>query len=561
MFAFLQRKKNQFLLSVGDEGAVLVYMAGGTVEGRFYFSSPDAPELERIFASDPEAPVSVLVDVSDQSYLPHSLPPVNAMNVQNMARRRLEKEFDRTDIKGSLLVGRAGGNRKDWNFIFTSIRNGPPLSNWLSALSNFPNRITGLYLLPVETEPLIAQIKKAIEAENVATKAEWQMLVSHHKTGGLRQVVYRNGRILFTRMAQPVGGNAPGVIAGHIEQETVNTLEYLRRLNYEEAAGLDLFIITASEVKKQLEANQLKASKVYILTPHEVATQLQLERATEPKDKFSDVVMLAYFGKRGKPVLKLTTPDLESSKRYQLGLLLLKFAAIILLPLLALFLLYNIYTSFTVSGRITAAEEALKKVQAEQRTLQQRADAQKERRTEVQAMVALYDEHSKDALVPFSFLKTLHEARGPVAVYDGFRFSTSQKTDAKNKKAGVENIISFNAPITYPKRDSDAEAFIKEVNAFADRVRAKFKALPVEFSGLPGQSSYTLSVEGGPVAAGSSAKTTNETESKLTLNITGPLTDAEDKALFFMPGNERAPVAPTGNRLKVLPPAPGGPKP
>lgn len=81
---FLLKRSRKFLLSVGDDGAVLVYMVAGQVEGRFFFNNVESIDIDKVFASDPEAPIHVVVDVSDQSYLQHSLPPVSSLNLQKM---------------------------------------------------------------------------------------------------------------------------------------------------------------------------------------------------------------------------------------------------------------------------------------------------------------------------------------------------------------------------------------------------------------------------------------------------------------------------------------------
>ena len=535
----LTSRSRKFLLSVGDEGAVLVYMVKGKVEARFFFNNSTAPEIEKVFLSDKIARIFVLVDVSDQSYLQHSLPPVSALNVNKMAARRLEKEFERTDIKGALLLNRSKTGRKDWNFIFASIRNVPPLSDWLAMLSDLPNEVAGIYLLPIETEPFVKAIKKAVETENTAQASEWQMLVTHNKTGGLRQVVYRNERILFTRMAQPVGGNAPGVIAGHIEQETLNTMEYIRRMNFEEKSGLDIFIITAAEVKKQLEATRLKAANTYVLTPHEVAGLLGFDKATEPRDKFADVVMLVQFGKAKKAILKLTTPLLKKTQHMVWGKLALQISTAVLIPIALLLTIFNIYTSVGVSRKITDQQTLLTRAQSDQHALQQRADAQAAHKAEVEAMVTLYDQFSQDAFVPFVFLNKISELKGPIALYENLYFNVTEVSDPITKKSA--NSLSFSASVDYPNHAVNLQAYLKEVGEFAQRIRDAFKSLKVEFNGLPGQTDFTLSVAGGPTVAGAAPikpPSTAPEKRAIQLNISGKINDETHTSFFEMPKKE-----------------------
>ncbi len=530
----LLKRSRKFLLSVGDDGAVLVYLVGGQVEGRFFFNNVESIDIDKVFAGDVDAPISILVDVADQSYLQHSLPPVSSLNVQKMVARRLEKEFDRDDIKGAIFLNRSTTGRKDWNYLFASIRNVSPLSDWIEKLGGYPNSIEGIYLLPVETEPLVRAIKKAVEVENVATKSQWQMLVTHNKTGGLRQVVYRDGRILFTRLAQPVGGNAAGVIAGHIEQETLNTLEYVRRMNFDDKDGLDIIIITSADVKKQLEASRFKATNLYVLTPHEVSNLLGLERATEVKDKFFDVVNLAYFGRNGKHILKLTTPLLQKTRQMEIAKVATIAFAYIFVPLAILFTLYNIYTSLDLHGRTKTADVELQKVKAEQQTLEKRNAANAERKAEVEAMVLLYEQYSKDAIVPFNFLTKLSEVKGQVALLQDLNFGVTETVAGPQKT--VQTGINFAAQIIYPNKAETPQAHISAVESFAKIIREAFPSVAVNFSGLPSQQDFKISVEGGPSAIGAAPKDpTKKEDTTLGLSIIGVIDEDLRRKQFMLP--------------------------
>ena len=489
-----------------------------------------------------------------------------------MVERRLEKEFDRMDIKGALPLGRNTTGRKDWNFLFLSVRNVAPLSDWLDMLGNLPNEIAGIYLLPVETEQLVKAIKKAVETENISQASEWQMLVTHNKTGGLRQVVYRKGRILFTRLAQPVGGNAPGVIAGHIEQEVLNTIEYIRRMNFEDKAGLDIFIITASEVKKQLEAARLKTAQTYVLTPHEIAGQLGLEGATEPKDKFADVVILAYFGKTKKAILRLITPTIQKTRMMVLSKTALQIFSIAIIPLAVLLTIFNIYTSVVVYGRTEDQQVKLTRVKNQQRDLQQRANAQAANKADVETMVSLYEQFTKNAVVPFNFLAKVAQAKGTSALSETVQFAVGEVVDQATKK--TLNTITFRTSINYPNRAPTIEAYLKEITVFAQRIRDAFKTLQVGFSGLPGQGDFSLSVEGGPTVAGDAPKTKPLVAEKniIELSIEGKIDEDTRKAMFEMPKIEekkplvvplqKAPVQPLRPTSAPIPaPLPISPQP
>lgn len=312
----IRRKRARIVFFLGDDGGVMVYLKGNTVVRRLYAadSDPDSTRsMTQLINSDPKASISVLVDMIDQSYVKQSLPPVTKISVQKLIKRRLERDFAPEDIKGALPIGREKDGRKDWNFLLISLANSPQLIGWLDYILEFDNPFKGIYLAPVESEQLVQKISR--ETLGKASSSRWQFMVSHNKVSGFRQVILRDGRLTFTRLAQPVGDSSPEVVAGSIEQEITNTIEYLKRLSYSEDQGLDMYIIVAEDIKATIDKDKVNADHVSILTPHEVAGLLQLDQAAMPEDHYADVIISSFFAGHRKRVLPLST---KYSKRVQL---------------------------------------------------------------------------------------------------------------------------------------------------------------------------------------------------------------------------------------------------
>lgn len=531
MLSFLKNRQRKFLISIGDDGAVLVYLNAGQMEGRFYFADPTSLEIERVFASDPTAPIYVLADVSDQSYTQQALPPVSSFNVKKLVERRLVKDYDKSDIKGALLVGRSDTGRKDWNYLFVSIRNAPPFSLWMELLQKLPNRIAGIYLLPVEAEGFMRDLKKAVVAENAAKPSVWQMMISHNKVGGLRQTILKNGRIAFTRMAQPVGGTSPGVVAGNIEQEILNTIEFMRRFGYEPAAGLDVMVITSAEVKRQIEPSRLGASAVFVVTPHEVAGQLGLEGATEPKDKFADVVMLAYIGLKGRAVLRLTTPALVRAEQYLYGRLGLKLFAYVFVPVAALMTIVNVTTAFGLNDDIDRAEKEAARAARVLKDIQNRSDALAERKKLAGDLLTLYDRLSAETIVPFSFFGRVDAVKGETAQVRDLRFAVSQTVDKSGNSS--PNSLAVNLNLEVPRQNSNPQAMLKFGQDFRQAMEKEFAPLTLSFGGLPGDQDFAMTVEGGPTPAQPAAPQPNTNQPlAVRVSIGGAVPEEMRRRLF-----------------------------
>jgi hypothetical protein len=323
----MANKSGKFILNIGDEGGILTYMQGKKVVRRLYAPTAnysDTGSFIELLQSDPKASISMLVDVMDQSYVQHSLPPVSSFSVNNLIKRKMERDFAEDDLKGALQLGREKEGRRDWKYLFVTLSRTPQINSWLDMVMEQPNHFVGIYLLPVEAENFMVRLrtsikgkeKKAKKTELAPAASQWQLLVAHNKVGGFRQVVLRNGKLIFARLAQPIGDNQPEVVAGNIEQEISVTIEYLKRLGYNDEQGMDVYVIASEFIKNAVDSKNINVADVHLLSPHEAALKLGLDQVTEPNDQFADVLLAAAFNTAKKHTLKLQTK--EQSKLNQL---------------------------------------------------------------------------------------------------------------------------------------------------------------------------------------------------------------------------------------------------
>lgn len=335
-------RKSRFVYMIGDDGAILIYIENGVVQRRLFAASPDRQHTKTfidLMNEYPYAPIYMLVDIIDQSYVKHSLPPVTQLGLNKLVQRRLDRDFAKEDIKGALNLGREKKGRKDWNFLLISISAASGLQGWLDLVLDLPNRFAGIYLLPVECESIIAQLsrkvlnptlapdlvegdqkKKRISLPKLSAGKEkaakpsadsseggrWLMLVSHHKVGGFRQVVLKDGKLIFTRITQGAEAATPELTAGNVEQEVLNTIEYLKRLSLNDQAALDIYLIVSQEIKNNIARERIPCNQAYVFTPYEAAELFELKQAVLSADRFGDMVLASAFAHQKKPRLKLS---------------------------------------------------------------------------------------------------------------------------------------------------------------------------------------------------------------------------------------------------------------
>lgn len=407
---FKASRGSKFVLFVGDEGAILVYLKDNVVQSRQFVpdaSQANLEELKQTFVKDIKAPVMMVVDSMDQSYVQQTLPPVSSMSVGKLIKRRLERDFGKDDIKGAVMLGREKTGRKDWNFLMIALERSPQMTVWLDFVAELPNRFRGIHLISVEAESIVKTLETALGIPKEGTGAEWKFFVSHNKVGGFRQVILRNGRIIFTRLAQPLAEANTEVIAGSIEQEMLSTIEYMKRMSYNPATGLDIYIVASAGIKESIDTRKFNATSAQIFTPFEIAQFFNIEGATQPSDQFGDVVLAAIIGCTRKFILTLTAPQYQKIDTfYNLTFYQRIFATLAFLGMVG----YSGYTGFDIMMLASNISDLERKKTTEQNTLTAlrkeiaRTDLDVEKATD---LIDLYKQISKETITPLSFIEKI----------------------------------------------------------------------------------------------------------------------------------------------------------
>lgn len=400
------RGKGRFVMLVGDDGAILVYMQGSTVVRRLFAPSPQPDHtagMVELLNAHPKAPILMLADVLDQQYVRHSFPPVSSLSVNGLVKRRLDRDFQAEDLKGFLPLGRDKTGRKEWNFLLISLANTAVIQMWMELVVEQPNEFLGVYLVPVESQSYLPALKKAIGG----TPASWQILVTHNKVSGFRQVVLKDGKLVFTRVSQAIDEGVAAVVAGNIEQEILNTIEYLRRLGFDDNMPYDLVVVTAQEVKEVLDIGRFQAAEGTVLTPLDVADTLGLQQAALSADRFGDVVMTAWFCTAKKRRLRFMTAYAEQLKKFygiqRAAIALGSLAALALAGMSAM----NVLDALSAGSEATSIEAQAAPLKTEIAALQKSLDSLDTNVAFKSAVVTVHDAYLKDGLTPLQFVQDL----------------------------------------------------------------------------------------------------------------------------------------------------------
>jgi cell division protein FtsL len=488
-------EKTTFVLLVGDEGTILTLLKKGAVEGRWF--APEAKEehlelFNRAIQGNEATPFIVFLDTLDQAYLQQNLPPVNRMGAQTIIKRRLKREFGNSEIKGSRLLGR-DKSKKEWFFQLMSAETTPNVKAWLEWITTTPNRCLGVRLLPLEMEPVLLALYQKTKPRREEPDHEWLYLLSHQKVSGFRQVILHKGKMVFSRVGQPLQG-ATDVMAGLIEQEIGSTVEYLKRLGLRSMDLLHLHVIASQDVIKLIDPSRASIRSFITSTPHQAAELLEIANATQPADRYGDMVTAAAAAKLRAPIFNAITKTQQKLATLHQTLKVLQIVPTLVVAACAMGVcleLYNAWEAFQKKGDLGTkkqrAEQEYKTVESEMGLLK---DTDKIR--DVMEVVRAIEMKKFDPEAFLLRLSTVKNQVGAPMTVKGLSWEIDEK--AKTPTSQIAAIVDIEF---FPKNQGGDEDTQQELNVFVESMRPFFPGYTITLSDIKGikTSSDSISLE------------------------------------------------------------------
>lgn len=524
-------RDNKLHLTIGEEGVVVLYYVKDRLSKKLFIrttSDQDTVELRKILLSDNDAKIHIYVDILDQSYMQKTLPAISVFSIDSLAQKRLEKETPKTHLKNCLRVGRLSSGRKDWIYVFISTAFEPPISNWVAFLSKYQNIIVGIHFLPIEMACIVDALKDVISAKNVSSikpklpfidkvKAlvskdqiddipVWEVLLTLNKSGGFRQAVYQNGKVIFTRLLNSISDPNPDVIAGNIEQEIANSLEYLRRLSLREKDEIKIYMVISGDIKKHIRKEKFNTTEVHIFTPYEAAKLLHIpENITKEGDRFCDPLILDIIHRKKTHMMYAFTEELGQIFLYHKFFKWAVNSVKVAVPLIFLLSCFEIFSIFSYMGLIKNFEieksnlsSSLSVTGATKAEIEQKfgsnADVE-----QIKEVVELYQEYSQYNTTPLTMLQKIGDIRPDISRvkeieirYDVPKLRYTARADAKGFENNSITQYQMFAKIamTFKNFGTSYEELRENYKDYLNKLQLQFKEYQVSLSSLPDNFSF-----------------------------------------------------------------------
>jgi hypothetical protein len=300
-------KKSEYVLNIGDDNVVLIRFIDKRIANAWLASPDPATALEELgeaLAEDKKGRVSVIIDTLDQAFKEEEVPKVNILDRRKILSRHITMAFPGQSMRGARLVG--PGERNTLLYEFASVPLDGRIPGWIEFYESLPNEKGGVFAIASENVDIVPAL--APKDAPVTEGNHWQHFIGINVTGGLRQIIAKNGRLSLTRLTQaPPPDTPPDEFADMIVRDFKATITYLRRLGYSVGEPLDLIVLTTAANREALDKLEWTGARsVTLLTPYEAGAMLGLG-AIGPEDQaYSDVLHAAWFANKREPNLKLT---------------------------------------------------------------------------------------------------------------------------------------------------------------------------------------------------------------------------------------------------------------
>jgi hypothetical protein len=307
----------RLVLAIGNEGGVLIALAGRRIRGCWRVAGHDDAALASLgaaLAAAPRCPLLVVADLLEQSYRKEAVPRLNPIDRSKVLKRRLDRAFPDAPLKAALRLGDDPEEQRSQNYLLISAPPAPDWDRWLGFLRSIENPVTALTLLPVEATGLVAQLARALTPAERQPN-DWTVLIARQRTGGFRQIIVHRGELVLTRLTPSLPGETSAAeTVAEIRQELKATLGYMTRLGYRAGSSLDLVVLCEEELHRELQAIATPPGQRFVITAAAAARALGLAVPDDLEDADGALLGALWLGCKRHPAVQLLPADLRARK-------------------------------------------------------------------------------------------------------------------------------------------------------------------------------------------------------------------------------------------------------
>jgi hypothetical protein len=317
------------VLLVGGEGVALFGPTARGVERETALSwevpNFDQQLTEALTEQNSGNPVLILFDGADQTYRKEeNIPKLVFFDRVRFVKRKLEMAFPSYPVRTSMLVKPAKKKGRDAVqdqpfYLFVALPETDRLDKVSANILEAGVPIAGFGLLPAESVGLVAALSASVFKKE-GKQSRWAVMIAQHETGGLRQVVVKDGNLALTRITptSEAGVQGPAWVE-EVMREFKATLTYIARFGYNAEEGLDVVVICGNIEKQFFNQKSLPVSNFQCLTTPEALTAIGSRGISLGENNFGDAIHAAWAARKRALAVPVTVPSIHRIMMPRLG--------------------------------------------------------------------------------------------------------------------------------------------------------------------------------------------------------------------------------------------------
>ncbi len=317
-----------FVITIGNNGTIVALHSKKNIIIKIFveeLNDESKKQIEKIFKQNKKVTINILLDTIDQSYKKKIYPSIRKSDIHRIAKRDLVSDGDNQSIKNFLILSNRKVRDKNqlhsvkWNSetgaklecLFISASNAEFINKWIDYLLDLPNRVAGIFMLPAESYSFFKIIKDAIDNRSKIKnkKNDLYLVILQNKVSGIRQMVFNEQGIIFTRVVNYNFSTAD--FLEKYEQDIYSTFEYLKRLYRDvQLNELDIVNILSDEIIETLKKTANPELNYINLNPSQIAKEIGNQKLIPPNSPNCDLLISNNFA-NSKKFLKFTNDKIK----------------------------------------------------------------------------------------------------------------------------------------------------------------------------------------------------------------------------------------------------------
>ncbi len=331
--------------------------------------------IEALEKKNSKNSVTLLFDSTDSAFRKEeNIPKLNPMDRAKYVKRKLDQVFSSYPIRAFMEMKDKDVDRGNRGpaYLFCAITETENIDRVIKCLFEAAVPIAGFGILPIESEGMVAALAsklfskvKDVEGDKPKKKSKWAIMIGQNETGGLRQVIVKNGKMVLTRLTPTSEAGVQGKAwVDEVITEFKATETYLTRLGYRSDDGLDVMVIASEKDDFYFSNKEFSPGNNFAcLTTDAALKLLGSKKSILPDINYGDALYAAWASKQKMLILSLKIPAL-------MNILLPRLAARIVAILLVLAVIASAGYNYHIYDQYVGVVEQTEQKERQKRLLQ-----------------------------------------------------------------------------------------------------------------------------------------------------------------------------------------------